>query len=111
MIVQGGDPSALFTSLRQGSNFSNGGYWNGTSGIISTAAAAHPPLTALGMELNSSGVTAFDGVHVQSTDVLIKYTFIRATRISPARLMPPITPTSTTVLTICNPTGLEQWRF
>jgi hypothetical protein len=78
MIVRNGantSPS-LFTLLQQGSNFASAGYWNGPTGITSSAAAARAPLTALAMEPNTTGATTFDGVTVSSTDYLIKYTFV-----------------------------------
>ncbi len=59
------------------------GSWNGTSGIISAAAAAKPSTTAIAVEINDSVgdgsgaavFTTFDGVSVNHNDVLVKYTF------------------------------------
>ncbi len=85
IIHNGADVSpSLFTLLQQGSNFSHGGYWNGSTGITSSAAAGNPPLAALGMELNSSSESSFDGITVSPTDGLIKYTYIGDTDLTGA---------------------------
>ncbi len=78
MIVQNGNLANLTTKLRSGQNLSHSGYWNGF-GIISAAAAATRN-TALGIEQNSNSnggtfFTAFDGQPVNTTSVLVKYTY------------------------------------
>jgi hypothetical protein len=72
MIVHNGSVPNIFSQLKSGLN-SPGGYWNGTSGIISTTAAADSThLTTLGYR--TGGVT-FDGQGTSSSDVLVKYTY------------------------------------
>jgi hypothetical protein len=52
----------------------NGGHWNGTGGISSTAAHNDTRfLTALGSR--QSNGTPFDGVNTTTNDVLVKYTY------------------------------------
>jgi autotransporter-associated beta strand protein len=76
----------------------NGGSWNGTGGIVSSAAAGDPThLTALGVILNSNNGTTsgtplygsatgslglFDGLNPSVSDVLIKYTYYGDTNLS-----------------------------
>lgn len=51
----------------------NGGNWNGTTGIISSAASANAHLlTALGC---APGDNTFDGISTDANDVLVKYTY------------------------------------
>ncbi len=76
MIVHNGSQSAITAAVKAGYN---GGSWNGSSGILSSAAAATSN-TAIGIELNSNGgggtlLGTFDGQPVTSTDVLVKYTY------------------------------------
>jgi autotransporter-associated beta strand protein len=82
LIVQGAGAAGLtniFNQIKSAANFSTGGYWNGTTGITSSSAAAAQN-TALGVELNDNGsggtlMTSFDGQPVTNTDVLVKYTY------------------------------------
>jgi fibronectin-binding autotransporter adhesin len=72
MIVHNGVPANIFTELKAGFN-APVGYWNGTGGIASSAAAADTKhLTTLGFR--TGGIT-FDSVSTTSTDVLVKYTY------------------------------------
>jgi hypothetical protein len=72
LIVHNGSPASIGASLKAGFN-AGLGYWNGTGGIDSTAAAADTRLlTALGY---GPGGTLFQGVNTVSTDVLVKYTY------------------------------------
>ncbi len=76
MLVHNGNLTSVTSEIAQGFN---GGHWNGSSGITSTAAAATTN-TGLGVELNSNGsggtlLSIFDGQSVTSTDVLVKYTY------------------------------------
>ncbi len=75
LIVHGGSLTAVTSLIGEGYN---GGPWNGGSGITSSAAAGTDN-TALGIELNSNGtttlMTAFDSVAVNTSDVLVKYTY------------------------------------
>ncbi len=74
--------------LKQGLNLSSPtGFWNGSAGIISTAAANDSThLTALGVIVNNDGsgnliygsstpLGLFDGQNPSLTDVLVKYTY------------------------------------
>jgi endonuclease/exonuclease/phosphatase family metal-dependent hydrolase len=85
-IVQG-NLASITNQIREGFN---GGKWNGSAGIISSAAAGSSShLTALGVILNSADGTpsgapiygngttlgTFDGASPANTDVLIKYTY------------------------------------
>ncbi len=79
LILHAGDPELINGQIAQGFNH---GFWNGSTGITSSAAAASTA-TALGIELNDDGtvdhkplMTSFDGQPVTSTDVLVKYTFV-----------------------------------
>jgi len=81
MIVQNGSLTAITNQVHQG--YANG-TWQGSGGILSTAAAANTShLTALGVIQNSVDGTAsgtvlhatFDGVSSSNTDVLVKYTY------------------------------------
>jgi fibronectin-binding autotransporter adhesin len=80
VVVHNGNLQTLTASAQQA--FSNG--WNGTSGMISSAAVANSShLTALGVIQNTldqtTGGTAlyntFEGQSVTNSDVLIKYTY------------------------------------
>jgi hypothetical protein len=76
-IFTGGSLSAVTAAVTSGYN---GDLWNG-SGIISSAAAATPSYTALGIESNDNGsgtalVSAFDQQPVADGDVLVKYTYV-----------------------------------
>ncbi len=78
--VQNGNLSTITNQVAEGYNRGN---WNGSGGIVSSAAAADTThLTALGVIQNSfnqsSGTTlytSFDGQNVASSDVLVKYTY------------------------------------
>jgi hypothetical protein len=73
LIVHNGNLSAITNQLKTGFN-AGSGYWNGTGGIISTAAASDTRhLTTLGSRLSDG--TVFDGVNTTTTDVLVKYTY------------------------------------
>jgi hypothetical protein len=78
LIVQNGNLQTVLNQVKQG--YSNGS-WQGSGGILSSAAAADPShLTTLGTILNhgangSSIYTTFDGVSVSTSDVLVKYTY------------------------------------
>jgi autotransporter-associated beta strand protein len=80
MIVQGGNLTNVTNQLKLGFNAGNG-YWNGSTGIVSTAAASDTTfLTTLGSgfggsNFNSNPGSPFDGVNTGSTDVLVKYTY------------------------------------
>ncbi len=53
-----------------------GGTWNGSGGLTSSAAAADPKhLTAVGVILNGTQYTSFDGQSVGPNDVLARYTY------------------------------------
>ena len=54
MIIHGGSLSAVTTDLTQGRN-GGASAWTGTTGITSSAAAATPANTALGVEINDNG--------------------------------------------------------
>ncbi len=74
-IVHNGDIAAIAALISTGFN---GGFWNGTGIISSTAVGTNN--TALGVELNSDGqggslFTTFQGQPVSSTDVLVRYTY------------------------------------
>ncbi len=75
MIVHAGSVSEIAQDIESGYN---GGHWNGTTGITSSAAGATTN-TAIGYELNSTGtntlMSSFDGQTVGSGDVLVKYTY------------------------------------
>ncbi len=74
LIVHNGNLATITNQLAQGYD---GGAWNGSGGIISSAAAGD---TSLGVVLNSNGsgalTSTFDGQTVTSTDVLVKFTYI-----------------------------------
>jgi hypothetical protein len=73
MVVQTTTASSLFGQLKTGFN-AHLGYWNGASGIVSTAAANDTRhLTTLGYR--QSDGTAFDGVATSTADALVKYTY------------------------------------
>jgi autotransporter-associated beta strand protein len=80
MVARNGSIGTITNQLAQGYNEGN---WNGTGGIISTAAAnSASHLTALGAVANDNGtnsntplMTSFDGVTVSEADVLVKYTY------------------------------------
>jgi autotransporter-associated beta strand protein len=80
LIVQGGSLANVTNQLKLGFN-AGSGYWNGSGGIISTAAANDTNfLTTLGLgfggpSFNSNPGSPFDGVNTASTDVLVKYTY------------------------------------
>jgi lysophospholipase L1-like esterase len=68
MVLHSSSVSAVTTQLQNGYGT---GSWNGTSGIVSTAAAGSS-LTTLGV---ATGLTSFDGQSVSTSDVEVKYTF------------------------------------
>ncbi len=75
LIVHGGNLTTLSGQIASGYN---GGHWNGSTGITSSAAASD---TALAIESDSNGMggtffTTFDGVAVGASDVLVKYTYL-----------------------------------
>jgi len=84
LVVHNSSVGAVTALLASGYN---GGKWNGTTGIVSsTAAADSTHLTALGVILNntdgstplfgsSSNLGLFDGTSPLATDVLVKYTY------------------------------------
>ena len=81
MVVRGGSLATLTSQVAQG--YANG-TWQGSGGIVSSAAAADSThLTALGVIQNSMNgtstgaalVNTFDGQSVSDTDVLVKYTY------------------------------------
>jgi hypothetical protein len=80
MIVKNGVVTNIANQLKAGFNAHNG-YWNGASGIISSAAAGNSHLlTTLGYRtggsaFNSAPGSPFDGVNTSSSDVLVKYTY------------------------------------
>ena len=72
MIVHGGVLADIANQLKSGFN-SSSGYWNGATGIVSTAAAADTQLlTTIGY---GPGGNPLNGVSTTSTDVLVKYTY------------------------------------
>jgi GH18 family chitinase len=72
MIAQGTSSATVFNQLKAGFNASQG-YWNGTMGIISTAAYNDTTtLTTLGY---LPGGAPFDGVNTTSNDTIVKYTY------------------------------------
>ena len=82
MIVHSGMQtlSDITNDITQGRN-SGSTAWAGTTGITSSAAAATPSNTALGVEVNDNGsgtalTTTFDGQPVSDGDILVKYTFV-----------------------------------
>jgi hypothetical protein len=78
--VTAGNLSTITNQIAQGYN---GGKWNGSEGIVSTAAAVNTRhLTALGVIQNNQSGTAiytssnkFDGTTPGAGDILIKYTY------------------------------------
>jgi hypothetical protein len=74
LIVKGGNLSQITNQLANGFN-AGAGYWNGSHGIISTAAANDSRfLTSLGVMLNTSG-SSFDNQPSSVGDILVKYTY------------------------------------
>ncbi len=85
LIVKNGDVTTITSQLKSGLNVTNG-YWNGSTGILSSSAAADGTyLTAISVLKNSinslrvygSGTTKglFDGQDPGISDVLVKYTY------------------------------------
>jgi pectinesterase len=73
MIVHNGNLANIQSQLKSGFNVGSG-YWNGASGIISSAAATDTTLlTTLGYR--QSDGSPFDGVNTTTADALIKYTY------------------------------------
>ena len=73
IIVHNGDAVNIPLQLKAGFN-AGSGYWNGSSGIVSTAAANDTSfLTTLGYR--QSDGTPFDNVNTAATDFLVKYTY------------------------------------
>jgi fibronectin-binding autotransporter adhesin len=72
LIAFNGSLSTIAAQLKSG--FKAGtGYWNGTTGIVSTAAASDPlHITTLGY---MAGGSTFDGVSTSASAVLVKYTY------------------------------------
>jgi hypothetical protein len=87
IIVTNGDLAALTNEIKSGLNLAHNGFWNGSTGITSAAAANDAThLTALGILLNrdhtgqpiyGSGTIhgPFDGLDAGVNDVLIRYTY------------------------------------
>jgi fibronectin-binding autotransporter adhesin len=74
MIVQGGGATSLANITNQLKLGFHSGHWNGTGGIVSSAAAGNTRfLTALGSRLSDG--TPFDSVNTTTNDVLVKYTY------------------------------------
>ncbi len=79
MIIDDSDASQLATIQGLVKSGYNGGAWNGTGGISSTAAASAANLgkTALGVaESADVGLTSVDGVSITGNAVVVKYTYI-----------------------------------
>ncbi len=80
LILHNGSVATLTSLLQKGYN-SAAGFWNGSDGILSSAAASVASKnTAIGYELNNNGLgglffSTFDGQRVSTSDVLVKYTF------------------------------------
>jgi hypothetical protein len=73
LISVGVQLSSVAAALKNGFN-AGSGYWNGTNGIASSAAASDPThLTTLGYMQSQGG--SFDGVSTTTSDVLVKYTY------------------------------------
>jgi hypothetical protein len=73
LIVDSGNLSGITNELKAGFNAGDG-YWNGATGILSTAAAADSRhLMTLGTR--QSDGSSFDGVPTTTGDVLVKYTY------------------------------------
>ncbi len=75
--------SNITNQIAEGMGNGNPGLWITTAGLTSSAAAAVPSTTGLGVELNDNGfgthtplMTTFDGQTVGDADVLVKYTFL-----------------------------------
>jgi fibronectin-binding autotransporter adhesin len=78
LVLRGtaGTVAANLTNVQHAlkSGLKSAGYWNGTSGIVSSSAAGDTRfLTTLGYR--QSNGTAFDGVNTTTNDVLVKYTY------------------------------------
>ena len=72
VIIMNSSAGAIFPMLQSGYN---GGAWNGSTGINSTAAAADAShLHAVGM-MQPAGNTTFEGQNVNNGEVLVKYTY------------------------------------
>ena len=95
-IIHNSNLALLTFEVKQGYN---GGAWNGSFGILSSAAASTLGST-LGIEsAGSYGKASFDGVTVASNDVLIKYTWLGDANLDGAVTaadLPSISPTGTT---------------
>jgi hypothetical protein len=82
-IISDAAPYSLGTITNQVAQAYNGGNWQGSGGIVSSAAAADSThLTALGVIRNDDQTNTdtrlfntFDGVAVTDYDILIKYTY------------------------------------
>jgi hypothetical protein len=73
LIVHGGNITNIANQLKMAFNAAGHGYWNGSAGITSSAAAADTThLTTLGY---GTGGSTFDGLSTIATDVLVKYTY------------------------------------
>ncbi len=88
LIVHGGSLTNITDQLKQGFNQAAvNGYWNGSAGIVSSAAAGDAThLTTLGVIQNNDGnghaiygtgttLGLFDGQNPAITDILVKYTY------------------------------------
>jgi alpha-L-arabinofuranosidase len=85
--VTGGNFANIQDQLKQGYNLAAGGNWQGSGGIVSSAAASDTTqLSTLGMILNTvdgsptgaalyNSSNPFDGTAPPSTAILVKYTF------------------------------------
>ncbi len=80
MVVHGGNLTTVTNQIAQGRN-SGTTPWTGANGITSSAAAATPANTAVGVEVNDNGsggalMSTFDGQPVADGDILVKYTYV-----------------------------------
>jgi PEP-CTERM motif len=87
MIVHGGNLATVTNEIAQGRGAS--GAWTGTVGITSSAAAAAPSTTAVGVEVNDNGhgvalMSSFEGQPVADGDILVKYTYVGDANLSGA---------------------------
>ncbi len=79
LIVAGGSLTNITNQIKAGYG-AVGTYWNGSSGILSSTAAANTMhLTALGAIQSTGG--PFDGMTPNTTNVLVKYTYLGDTNL------------------------------
>jgi hypothetical protein len=79
MLVKGGVLATIISELKTGFA-AHTGYWNGSAGIVSSAAATNTKFqTTLGVIQNTNGsmplYPMFDGQNSTTADVLVKYTY------------------------------------